>query len=168
MIALEEHVHFGLAVLAVLGRVASPAQAFFAHSAVKALDVGLLILLVRPRHAVPATVGAHPLQERLFELAASVRLDELHVAAKASCHRLLQEGASVGSGQGIRLGGELPLNTHGGSLSEGYRQGLDKAIEGARQLRHELPPERQVKNAEVILTTGTPSYNGAALILRRG
>jgi len=79
-----------------------------------------------------------------------------------------EAGPFVEGGHRIRLGGELPLNTYGGSLSEGYRQGLGQVIEAARQLRHELPPERQVKNAELILSTGQGGPNGAALILRKG
>jgi len=77
-------------------------------------------------------------------------------------------GPFVEGGHRIRLGGELPVNTHGGNLSEAYRQGLGHVIEGARQLRHELPAERQVKNAELVLTTGQGGPNGAALILRKG
>ena len=77
-------------------------------------------------------------------------------------------GPFVEGGHRIRLGGELPVNTHGGNLSEAYRQGLGHVIEGARQLRHELPAEHQVKNAELILTTGQGGPHGAALILRKG
>ena len=77
-------------------------------------------------------------------------------------------GPFVEGGHRIRLGGELPVNTHGGNLSEGYRQGLGHVVEGVRQLRHELPAERQVKNAELILTTGQGGPHGAGIILRKG
>lgn len=79
-----------------------------------------------------------------------------------------EAGPFVEGGHRIRLGGELPVNTYGGSLSEGYRQGLGQVVEGARQLFHELPEERQVKNAELILTTGQGGPHGAAIILRKG
>ena len=77
-------------------------------------------------------------------------------------------GPFVEGGHRITLGGELPVNTHGGNLSEAYRQGMGHVIEGVRQLRHELPAERQVKNAELILTTGQGGPHGGAFILRRG
>ena len=75
-------------------------------------------------------------------------------------------GPFVEGGHRIRIGGELPVNTHGGNLSEGYRQGLGHVIEGVRQLRGGEGP-RQVQNAALILTTGQGGPNGAAIILRR-
>ena len=78
-----------------------------------------------------------------------------------------EAGAFVDGGQRISIGGELPVNTHGGNLSEGYRQGLGHVIEGARQLRGGMGP-RQVEGAELILTTGQGGPNGAGIILRKG
>ena len=49
----------------------------------------------------------------------------------------------------IELGGELPINTGGGLLSEGHMIGWNLFIEAVRQLRHECG-ERQVKDAQVI------------------
>ena len=62
-------------------------------------------------------------------------------------------GAFVSSGA-LRMGGKLPTNTSGGQLSECHAEGMLQICEGARQLRHTYPAERQVKDAEIALVSG--------------
>jgi acetyl-CoA acetyltransferase len=49
----------------------------------------------------------------------------------------------------IELGGELPMNTNGGLLSEGHIMGWNHQVEIIRQLRGECGP-RQIQNVETI------------------
>ena len=63
----------------------------------------------------------------------------------------------------IEIGGELPVNTAGGLLSEGHAAGWNMHIEAVRQLRHECG-ERQVANAQVIQYA---SFLGESVIYTR-
>jgi len=69
-------------------------------------------------------------------------------------------------GKRIALGGDLPVNPHGGQLSEGRTHGFGFLYEAVTQLRHEAG-DRQVGDAATAVVTsggGTPS---SVLLLRR-
>ena len=76
-------------------------------------------------------------------------------------------GAFVEDGR-IRLGGELPVNTHGGHLSAGHPQGWWTIVEGVSQMRGDAG-ERQVPGAEVCLVGGRGLVlnTASALVLTR-
>jgi acetyl-CoA acetyltransferase len=63
-----------------------------------------------------------------------------------------QSSALVKNGN-IRLGGKLPINTHGGLLSEGHMAGLNHVVEAVRQLRGEAKG-RQIEGARHIAVSG--------------
>jgi acetyl-CoA acetyltransferase len=72
-------------------------------------------------------------------------------------------GEFVGSGA-IAIDGSLPVNPHGGLLSEGYIHGLNNVAEAVTQLRGEAGP-RQVTDARLALVSGYSFSRGSALIL---
>ncbi|HEX6393548.1 MAG TPA: hypothetical protein VFZ97_08910 [Acidimicrobiales bacterium] len=70
------------------------------------------------------------------------------------------EAASYIASGAIDLGGELPVNTHGGLLGEAYIHGMNTVIEGVRQARGQAA--NQVPGVEHVLVSSLSS----ALILR--
>lgn len=112
---------------------------------------------------------------------AGLTVDDIDVAQIYDCftHTVLMglEGLGFcGPGEGgdyvsepdtLVLGGRMPVNTHGGLLSEGYLHGMNHIVEAVEQLRGQSG-DRQVPDAEVALVTGGAMTNGSGLILGRG
>jgi acetyl-CoA acetyltransferase len=66
------------------------------------------------------------------------------------------EGGSFVEDGNIRWpNGSIPVNTHGGHLSEGYIMGMTHVLEGVEQIRGTAV--NQVAGAEVALVTGAPA-----------
>ncbi len=74
-------------------------------------------------------------------------------------------GAFVENGR-IEIGGELPVNTHGGNLSEAYLQGLSHVVEAVRQVRG--TSSAQVPGAEVVLSCCASAGTASAVLLGKG
>lgn len=118
------------------------------------------------------------LADELFAKAACERADVdvalLYDAFTFEVIHQLEEIGFCGRGEGggfvregnIRLGGRLPVNTHGGLLSEGYIHGLNHSVEAVTQLRGD-GGARQVDGAELALVTAYGFVSGGMLLLRR-
>ncbi len=75
------------------------------------------------------------------------------------------EGGRFTEDGAIELGGRLPVNTSGGSLSEAYVHGFNLINEGVRQIRG--TSTSQVPDARVCLVTSAAPVPNGALLLRR-
>lgn len=97
---------------------------------------------------------------------AGVTIDEIDLALFYDCFTivvLLQledygfckkgEAGSFVEGGRIGPGGEMPVNTSGGSLAEGYSGGMLQIVEAVRQLRGDAG-NRQVQDARTALISG--------------
>ena len=79
---------------------------------------------------------------------------------EGEAHSFVQDGR-------IALGGELPVNTFGGSLSEGRLHGMGHIAEAARQVSGRAGP-RQVEGAAVaVALDGSPLLRGGGLLFTR-
>jgi len=83
-----------------------------------------------------------------FTITALITLEDYGFCAKGDGKDFVKDGR-------IGLGGELPLNTHGGLLSQAHLEGQLHLTEAVKQLRgNEVEPERQVANAKVGIVSG--------------
>jgi acetyl-CoA acetyltransferase len=92
-----------------------------------------------------------------------LQLEDYGLCPKGEAARFVADGHTA-------KGGSLPVNTHGGHLSEGYVHGLNHVAETVSQLRGDAG-SRQVPGAELALSTAQPGYvagTTSALLLRRG
>ncbi|MFG1702258.1 acetyl-CoA acetyltransferase [Nonomuraea sp. M3C6] len=129
----------------------------------------------------PTVTSAAALAPRLYAQA-GVGPGDIDVAEVYDCFTYsvivqLEDYGFCGKGEGgpyvasgaTSLDGALPVNTHGGFLSEGYVHGMNHIAEAVSQLRGDAG-DRQVRGAEVALSTAQPGYvlpATSALILRR-
>ncbi|WP_243710869.1 acetyl-CoA acetyltransferase [Actinomadura sp. KC216] len=137
--------------------------------------------LASNHHPDPTVSGAAAMAPRLYAAAGlgpdEIDLAELYdaftplVPLQLEAYRFCERGEAAHMiRDGVtRLGGSLPVNTHGGHLSEGYVHGLNHVAEAVLQLRRDCG-ERQVPGAEVALSTAQPGVNSGltgAVILKR-
>jgi acetyl-CoA acetyltransferase len=139
------------------------------------------VTLVNNGHADLTESPAKPIAERLYAAAGlgvpDIELAELYdcftynVLSQIEGYGFAEPGTVPGmlaDGAFDRATGSLPLNTHGGLLSEGYIHGLNHVYEAVQQIRGEAG-HRQVERHDVALVTGqlgyVSGYSSAAVLV---
>ena len=79
-----------------------------------------------------------------------------------------EAGDWLDGGRRIALGGELPVNPHGGQLSEGRTHGFGFLYEAMVQLRHDAGARQVAKAETAVVTSGGGTPSGVLLLQRRG
>jgi acetyl-CoA C-acetyltransferase len=122
--------------------------------------------------------------QQAFEMA-KLKPADIHVAELHDAFTILEiaesehvgffkkgEGGKAAAAGKTRLGGQIPINLSGGLKARGHpvgATGVAQIVDIVFQLRHQLPKNRQVKNAQNGLTVNFGGFgnNVLAFVLRR-
>jgi acetyl-CoA acetyltransferase len=139
------------------------------------------VTVVNNGHVDITESPARPIADRLYTAAglgpSDIEFAELYdcftynVLSQIEGYGFAEPGTVPGmlaDGAFDRSSGSLPLNTHGGLLSEGYIHGMNHVYEAVQQIRGEAG-HRQVARHDVGLVTGqlgyVSGYSSAALLV---
>ncbi len=122
--------------------------------------------------------------QKAFEMA-KLKPGDIHVAELHDAFTILEiaesehvaffkkgEGGKAAEAGKTRFGGQIPINVSGGLKARGHpvgATGVAQVVDIVFQLRHELPKNRQVKNAQNGLTVNFGGFgnNVLAFVLKR-
>jgi len=89
----------------------------------------------------------------------ALNMEGLGLCGRGEAGALAREGHTS-------LGGRLPVNTHGGLLSEGYLHGMNTVTEAVWQIEG-LGGERQAPKTDVVAVCSGGLNSGSAMVLTK-
>ena len=168
-------------VLAALDKIKKPAKPVIVIAGFgQATDTHTLQEREDPTDLKAVTLAAQQAFERAKLKPSDIQVAELHDAftileiAESEHVGFFKkgEGGKAALAGKTRLGGQIPINVSGGLKARGHpvgATGVAQIVDMVWQLRHELPKERQVKDAKNGLTVNFGGFgnNVLAFVLRR-
>jgi acetyl-CoA acetyltransferase len=93
-----------------------------------------------------------------FTITPVLQLEDMGFAELGGALDLFRSGATA-------PGGDLPVNTNGGLLSNSYLAGIGHVVEAVHQVRGTAGPERQVAGAEIGVVGGFTVWEHTTMVL---
>jgi len=131
------------------------------HTLQDPLQTGIPVTqeLWRSAGVSPREIGAAMLYDG-FSPHVAYWLDAAGFCAPGEALDFMQDGR-------IAFDGELPVNTHGGNLSEGRLHGMGHAVEAVLQASGRAGVRQARRAAAVCVFSGSPMYRGTGIVVTR-